>query len=290
MFQFCDAHLHLTRADPPRLEAWRAAGLAGAVSATAHYSEWPAALEWMKQTPPWVHFALGVHPWHVAEAPEDALAELDALLGSRSALAVGEIGLDFADGRDNRERQLYWFEAQLALAREESGYIERVKDSLDRAEGESEINEIREELEAGGYLRQNAKNRRQKPKKPAPDEYRTAGGYLVYCGKNNLQNEYITFKLAQRSDIWFHVKDRPGSHVLLVTEGKEPSVEDYTQAATIAAVCSSASGDASVTVDYTRAGEVKKPSGSKPGYVIYHKNFSTLVRRDEALVRSLRVK
>ena len=116
MFQFCDAHLHLTRADPPRLEAWRAAGLAGAVSATAHYSEWPAALEWMKQTPPWVHFALGVHPWHVAEAPEDALAELDALLGSRSALAVGEIGLDFADGRDDRERQLYWFEAQLALA------------------------------------------------------------------------------------------------------------------------------------------------------------------------------
>lgn len=181
-------------------------------------------------------------------------------------------------------------QTQLALAREESGYIERVKDSLDRAEGESEINEIREELEAGGYLRKTEKQRRQKPKRPAPDEYRTAGGYLVYCGKNNLQNEYITFKLAQRSDIWFHVKDRPGSHVLLVTEGKEPSAKDYTQAATIAAVCSSASGDASVTVDYTRAGEVKKPSGSKPGYVIYHKNYSTLVRRDEALVRSLRVK
>ncbi len=116
MFQFCDAHLHLTRADLPRLEAWRAAGLAGAVSATAQCSDWPEALEWMKQTPMEVHFALGVHPWHLAEAPEDALAELDALLGSRPALAVGEIGLDFADGRDDRERQLHWFEAQLALA------------------------------------------------------------------------------------------------------------------------------------------------------------------------------
>ena len=116
MFQLCDAHLHLTRADLPRLETWRAAGLAGAVSATAHCSDWPEALELMKQTPPWVHFALGVHPWHLAEAPEDALAELDALLGSRPALAVGEIGLDFADGRDDRERQLHWFEAQLALA------------------------------------------------------------------------------------------------------------------------------------------------------------------------------
>lgn len=181
-------------------------------------------------------------------------------------------------------------ETQLSLAREESEYIDRVRDSLDRAEGETEIREIREELEAGGYLRAAAKKRLQKPKRPAPDEYRTSGGYTVYCGKNNLQNEYITFKLAEKHDIWFHVKGRPGSHVLLVTEGREPSAEDYTEAATVAAVCSSAVGDATVTVDYTKAGEVKKPAGSRPGYVIYHKNYSTVVRRDEALVRSLRSK
>ena len=112
----CDAHLHLTRKDLPKLSAWHAAGLAGATSATARHTEWAEALELTQRTPSWVRFALGIHPWYLAEAPETALEELDTLLASHPTLAISEIGLDFADGRNDRERQLYWFEAQFAFA------------------------------------------------------------------------------------------------------------------------------------------------------------------------------
>lgn len=178
--------------------------------------------------------------------------------------------------------------AQLELAREELEYIERVKFSLDRADGESEIAEIRTELESGGYIRANASKRPQKNKKPKPDIYVTSGGYTVYCGKNNIQNEYVTFKLASRDDIWFHAKNMPGSHVILVTNGEEPSAEDYTEAAIIAAVNSSAKGNAAVEIDYTKASNVKKPGGSRIGFVIYKTNYSTTVLRDEVKARSLK--
>ena len=112
----CDAHLHLTRKDLPKLSAWHAAGLAGATSATARHTEWAEALELTQLSPSWVRYAMGIHPWYLEDAPESALEELDTFLANHPALAVGEIGLDFADGRDDRERQLHWFEAQLARA------------------------------------------------------------------------------------------------------------------------------------------------------------------------------
>lgn len=177
---------------------------------------------------------------------------------------------------------------QLKLAREEAEYIDRVKFSLERADGETEIAEIRTELENGGYIRSKASKKPQKPKKPKPDKYVTSGGYVVYCGKNNIQNEYVTFKLSQKGDIWFHAKNMPGSHVLMVTNGEEPSAQDYTEAATIAAVNSSAKGNAAVEVDYTRVENVKKPGGSRIGFVIYKTNFSTSVVRDEATAQKLK--
>ena len=177
---------------------------------------------------------------------------------------------------------------QLELAKEELEYIERVKFSLDRAGGESEIAEIRAELEGGGYIRANASKKPQKNRKPKPDVYVTTGGYTLYCGKNNIQNEYVTFKLAARDDIWFHAKNMPGSHVVMVTNGEEPSAEDYTEAAIVAAVNSSAKGNAAVEVDYTKACNVKKPGGSRVGFVIYKTNYSTTVPRDEIKAKSLK--
>ena len=177
---------------------------------------------------------------------------------------------------------------QLELAKEELEYIERVKFSLDRADGESEIAEIRSELESGGYIRANTSKKPQKNKKPKPDVYVTSGGYTVYCGKNNIQNEYVTFKLAARDDVWFHAKNMPGSHVVMVTNGEEPSAEDYTEAAIIAAVNSSAKGNAAVEVDYTKASNVKKPGGSRIGFVIYKTNYSTTVPRDELRAKALK--
>ena len=111
-----DAHLHLTREDLPRLTDWRAAGAVGLASATAHYTDWSEAIALADEQLPNVRFALGIHPWHLEEVPESVLEELDTLLANCPALAVGEIGLDYADGRNDRERQLHWFEAQLALA------------------------------------------------------------------------------------------------------------------------------------------------------------------------------
>ena len=177
---------------------------------------------------------------------------------------------------------------QLELAKSELEYIERVKFSLDRADGETEIAEIRAELESGGYIRSSPSKKPQKNKKPKPDIYVTSGGYTVYCGKNNIQNEFVTFKLASKDDIWFHAKNIPGSHVLLVTNGEEPPAQDYTEAAMIAAVNSSAKGNAAVEIDYTKASNVKKPGGSRIGFVIYKTNYSTTVQRDELKAKSLK--
>ena len=113
--------------------------------------------------------------------------------------------------------------------------------------------------------------------KTKPHVFKTSGGLTVLVGKNNLQNDRIT-KEAAKDDLWFHVKDAPGSHVILITEGKEPSDEDYTEAAEYAAAYSSQSASDLVAVDYTRVRNIKKPAGSKPGFVTYKTNYTAYVR------------
>ena len=109
--------------------------------------------------------------------------------------------------------------------------------------------------------------------------------------QNNSQNDYITTKLAEKSDYWFHAKNTPGSHVVMQCAGMdEPSERDFTQAAMVAAYYSKAGKGVSVAVDYTLAKHVKKPSGSKPGFVIYATNWSAYVTPDEKTVESMRVK
>ena len=110
----------------------------------------------------------------------------------------------------------------------------------------------------------------------------------VICGKNNTQNDYITTKLAEKTDWWFHVKNLPGSHVLLQCK-EEPSEVDFTEAAEIAAYYSKAEGN-NIAVDYTHAKHVKKPAGSKPGYVIYHVNWTAYVTPDEKRIKEMQVK
>ena len=118
----------------------------------------------------------------------------------------------------------------------------------------------------------------------------TSGGFTVYCGKNNIQNEYITFKLAEKHDWWFHAKGTQGSHVLLVTNGEEPADSDFTEAAQIAAYNSKVADGQNVGVDYTLAKNVKKPNGSKPGFVIYNTNYTAYVTPDKKKIEQMRVK
>ncbi len=179
---------------------------------------------------------------------------------------------------------------QICLAEAELEYIYTVFDSLSRAESENDILEIREELHGAGYGSKMKNYTRKKLSAPKLMEFKTSGGYRLLCGKNNNQNEYLTTKLASKLDYWFHVKNAPGSHCVMFTEGQEPSERDFTEAATVAAVYSKLSEGVNVAVDYTLVKNVRKPAGSKPGFVIYTTNYTAYVTPDEGLAEALRVK
>ncbi len=179
---------------------------------------------------------------------------------------------------------------QLAIARDELTYINSVIDSLEHAESPTDLAEIRDELYRAGYASRMKGYTAHKQTAPTVARFRTDGGYTVLCGKNNIQNEYITYKLAAKTDYWFHAKNVPGSHVVMVCNGEEPDARDFTQAAEIAAYYSKAYGGQNIAVDYTFAKNVKKPPAAKPGFVIYHTNWTAYVTPDAEEIRRLREK
>ncbi|MBQ9941344.1 MAG: NFACT family protein [Clostridia bacterium] len=174
---------------------------------------------------------------------------------------------------------------QLENARKELEYIDTVFDSLTRAQNERDLDEIREELSSWGYAKRIKSNLKfsQKQKKIILTDYTSPSGYRVSVGKNNIQNDYLTTQVAKKDDYWFHVKDFPGSHVVLFTNGDEPPAEDFTFAAALAAQNSKAVGGSNVAVDYALIKNVKKPAGSKPGYVIYTEHWTAYVSPDKVL-------
>lgn len=165
---------------------------------------------------------------------------------------------------------------QIELAEKELEYIDNVFDSLSRAETERELAEIRSELIQTGYIK--APKNRAKEQKPLPPlRFTTTDGFEVLVGRNNRQNDTLTLKTANNNDIWFHTKEIPGSHTILVTNGREPSDEAILQAAKIAAYHSKAKDGSQVPVDYTQIRNVSKPQGAKPGMVIFVKNKTLYV-------------
>ncbi len=175
---------------------------------------------------------------------------------------------------------------QMEIAKNELVYISTVFDSLTKAEKENDLLQIRDELFHSGYASKMKNYSQVKQGAPQPLKFKTSGGYTVLCGKNNVQNDYITTKLAEKTDWWFHVKNLPGSHVLMQCNGEEPGEKDFTEAAEIAAYYSKAEGN-NIAVDYTNAKHVKKPAGSKPGYVIYHVNWTAYVTPNEKKVQKM---
>ena len=180
---------------------------------------------------------------------------------------------------------------QIELGEAELAYIYTVFDALTRAETANDLAEIRDELYRSGYASR-MKGYAAPKKQPAPTvaKFKTTNGYLVYCGKNNLQNEHITHKLADRNDYWFHAKGVPGSHVVMVTNGEEPDAQDFTDAASIAAHYSKAAGGAQIPVDYLLVRHVRKVPGAKPGFVTYHTNWTAYVTPDADRIAGMRVK
>lgn len=180
---------------------------------------------------------------------------------------------------------------QIDISAKELDYLYSVLESFDRAEGELEINEIRRELYESGYGSRMKNYVQVKQQQTKLLEFETTNGYKVLCGKNNTQNDRLTFKIAEKGDFWFHAKNMPGSHVVMLCDGlEEPPALDFTEAATIAATHSKAGDKAIVEVDYSLIKNIKKPAGSKPGFVIYHTNYSANVAPDKALCERLQKK
>lgn len=164
---------------------------------------------------------------------------------------------------------------QIAIAERELVYLDSVLDALSRAETEQDLSEIRAELGEQGYVRV-LRSKKQKPVGAgAPLKFTTTEGFTVLVGRNNRQNDKLTMKTANNNDFWFHTKNIPGSHTILVTEGREPTPAAMEEAAKLAAAHSRARDSAQVPVDYTQVRNVSKPQGAKPGMVTYV-NYKTI--------------
>ncbi len=156
-------------------------------------------------------------------------------------------------------------------------YLESVSDSLDRASSQAEIDEIKAELVLGGYLKSKGKDKKKTLKTSEPLEYETSDGFRVFVGRNNLQNDKLTFKTANKTDMWLHTQKIHGSHVIIFSDNREISDEAIIEAAEIAAYHSKAHEAKLVPVDYTYVKNIKKPPGAPPGKVIYHVYYSVNV-------------
>ena len=178
-------------------------------------------------------------------------------------------------------------EEQKEKTEDDIRYFEMLAQQVQQA-SPSDIEEIREELAEGGYLRLRASKKKKKVVKPTPEKFISSAGIEISVGKNNKQNDYLTFKLSKKSDLWFHTKDIPGSHVVIHHEN--PDEETIREAAMLSAYYSKARNSSSVPVDYTEIRHVKKPSGSKPGFVIYFEQKTIYITPDEALLLKLKTK
>jgi predicted ribosome quality control (RQC) complex YloA/Tae2 family protein len=174
---------------------------------------------------------------------------------------------------------------QIEKAADELAYFEGLIQQMEVA-STKDIEEIREELVEGSYIKDRQKKHKKKPNsKPQVDSFFATDGTEILVGKNNKQNDYLTHKLASRDEIWLHTKDIPGSHVVI--RSKEPEEATILEAASLAAYYSKARSSSSVPVDFTKIRYVKKPSGSKPGYVIYDNQQTVYVTPDEELILTL---
>ncbi|MCI5499046.1 MAG: NFACT family protein [Clostridiales bacterium] len=178
---------------------------------------------------------------------------------------------------------------QLEKGQREREYLESVLDSVSRAEGDRDLEEIRRELVETGYLRRRAKAK-DRMKRPAtkPLEFRSTAGLRISVGRNNLQNDQLTTKQAGKWDYWLHTQKIHGSHVILWTEGAKPDDQSLQEAAALAAWFSQGREGKKVPVDYTPVKFVKKPAGARPGMVVYTTYQTAYVDPDEGLVRKLK--
>ena len=167
----------------------------------------------------------------------------------------------------NAEKELT---RQIDLGQTELQYLRSVLSELDRAGSEAELDEIRQELQAGGYVKADSGKKRMKQQKLPPMRFESTNGFPIYVGRNNRQNDELTFKSARKDDIWLHAQKVHGSHVIIACAGQPVPDDTITQAAQLAAYYAETKGGQNIAVDVTPVKQVKKPANGKPGMVIYH--------------------
>lgn len=191
----------------------------------------------------------------------------------------------YYDKYNKQKRALIFIQEQLDKTKEEIYYLESILDSIEKCSGVEELKEIREELVETGFVKAHGrKGKKEKESTSKPLSFQSSEGFAILVGKNNRQNDQLTLKAAAKEDLWFHVKDIPGSHVILRTEGKAPSELSILEAALLAAYFSKGRQSANVPVDYTLIKFVKKPKGAKPGMVIYTDNRTLYVTPEKSRI------
>ncbi len=166
---------------------------------------------------------------------------------------------------------------QISLAREELQYLRSVLEELNRAATEQELEEIRRELQEGGYVKADPSRKRMKTAKLPPMRFVSTDGYEIYVGRNNKQNDELTFRSARKDDLWLHASKVHGSHVIIACAGVTPPDNTVTQAAQLAAYYAETAGGQNIPVDVTPVKQVKKIPNGKPGMVIYHSYRTVIV-------------
>ena len=170
--------------------------------------------------------------------------------------------------------------------KEEIDHLESISNALDIAVKEEDLVQIKEELIETGYIRRKGTSKKQRFTSK-PFHYISSDGYHMYVGKNNFQNEELTFKFATGNDWWFHAKGVPGSHVIVKTEGNELPDRTFEEAGKLAAYYSKSKGQEKVEIDYIQKKHVKKPSGGKPGFVVYYTNYSLMIDSDISRIQEI---
>ncbi|MCR5586010.1 MAG: NFACT family protein [Lachnospiraceae bacterium] len=174
-------------------------------------------------------------------------------------------------------------QTQIEDTKAEIEHLESIAESIETAMTEADLNQIKAELSEYGYMKKvtertaKGKKKKRTNEKAAPLHYISSDGFHIYVGKNNFQNDELTFKFASNGDWWFHAKHAPGSHVILKTDGNEPTDRAFEEAAACAAFYSKLKDTTKADIDYVQKKHVKKPNASKPGFVVYYTNFSMTV-------------
>ncbi|MGO5048420.1 Rqc2 family fibronectin-binding protein [Dysosmobacter sp. Sow4_B12] len=179
---------------------------------------------------------------------------------------------------------------QMDIARRDLEYLESILEEIAEAETEQDFLDIRSEMRDAGFLRRQGKGKKEPKRVTKPREFRTTSGLRVLVGRNNRQNDKLTMKDADHRDLWFHTQKIHGSHVILCTGGMEVDDDTIVEAAKIAAWYSQARTSGNIPVDYTQVKHVKKPSGARPGMVVYHTCQTVNVTPEEGLIKRLFVK